>query len=62
MANPKAKQQKREGAAAEEFRRRPASDYIYQFSDHAQGGTHPEVYRILGIPNPEDKTPLTRED
>lgn len=62
MANPKAKQQKREGAAAEESHRKPASAYIYQFSEHAQGGTNPEVYRILGIPNPEEKTAPTPED
>ena len=62
MMNPKAKPGQRVEAEDEEFRHRPAADYIYQFSDRAQSGTNPEVYRILGIPDPREKSTPARED
>lgn len=62
MANPETKQQKRGKKVAAESRRKPASAYIYQFSERAQGGTNPEVYRILDSPNPEEENSPARED
>ena len=63
MMGPEKREKTRQGEAAPpEIRRRTAAEQIYEHHEYAHGSTHPEVYRRLGIPNPEEENSHARED